>query len=105
VTALTVVNPVAIAPGTDNAALAHPLPQVVLTKLHRHVRAGIAPIGLPRRATQRAHLRRVVLTAREPVEDDVLRVARENAWQPVTVTRLDAAFVHVGALYGIDPSN
>src|ERR1700686_4340174 len=97
----------ALAYGRANApiALAHPLPQVVLTRLHRHVRAGIAPIGLARRAAQSAHLRRVVLTTREPFKDDVLRVAREDARQPVTVTRLDAAFVHVGALYRIDPPN
>jgi len=95
-------NPAPRARG-ERGEWARPLKQAVLTNLHRHVRAGIAPIGLAGRAAQRAHLRRVVLTARQSTEDDVLRVAREDARQPITISRLDAAFIHAGALDWIDP--
>ena len=73
--------------------------------LHRHVRAGIAPIGLTGRAAQGAHLRGVVFAPCQSIEDDVLRVAGEDARQPVTINRFDPALVHAGALDRIHPPN
>ena len=67
--------------------------------LHSHVRAWVAPVGLAGRAAQRAHLCGVVFAARQSAEDDPLRVAGEDARQPVTINGLDAAFVHVGVPY------
>ena len=63
------------------------------------MRARIAPVALTGGAAECAHLNRVDRSRRQPIENDVLRIAAEDARQPITRRRFDPAFVEAVVLH------